>query len=93
MAPTPPNITSILLLWPRNQSETQHAQKSLILPIVYRRLRMDPKVEPQHDHQNITYLHVLETSTMHDNMLSQLVVGNRNSHYVNIIAYNCCPHF
>jgi len=54
---------------------------------------MDPKVEPQHDHQNITYLHVLVPCIMHDNMLSQLVVGNRNSHYVSIIAYNCCPHF
>jgi hypothetical protein len=37
---------------------------------------MDPKVELQHDHQNITYLYVLVPCTMFDNMLSQLVVGN-----------------
>jgi hypothetical protein len=39
------------------------------------------------------YLNVLVPCTMHDNMLSQLVVGNQNSHYVSIITYNCCPHF
>jgi hypothetical protein len=54
---------------------------------------MDPKVEPQHDHQNITYLHVLVPYTTSNNMLSQLALGNRNSHYVGIIYYNCCRHF
>jgi hypothetical protein len=70
------NITSILPLWPRNQSETQHAQKILIVSIAYKRLTMDPKVELQHDHQNITYLHVLVPCIMPDNMLNQLVANN-----------------
>jgi hypothetical protein len=37
---------------------------------------MDPKVEPQHDHQIITYLHVLVPCTMPNNILKQLAIGN-----------------
>jgi hypothetical protein len=92
--PAPPKTQPPFYSFGQGTNQKHNMHKNLkLFPLPTKRLRMDPKVEPQHDHQNITYLHVLIPCTMPDNMFKQLAIGNQNSHFVGIIAYNYCPHF